>query len=387
MVDYFMTDRKIRFISHIDGDCVNDRDGVKINGGVRIDVTVSAPIDADMYLNEQKMLYEDGLFHAKFDIIGYRNALVAKDMASGEPTKITLLYLQKAVGHFRVSSDDNIRFLQDINDHKDEYTSIFDNPYLAIYKKAHDLYGAKVHLNLFYEFDDEARKRFSNDRKYFNLSMMTDKFKDEFIANSDWLKLAFHSKAEKPNAPYKFASPQTIMNDCIDVHREIIRFAGKECISNSTTIHFGEANIECMRALRSMGYRSFTGYFTLNEGKPFVSYYTPAQLIEHVTNRDFWYDTNEDILFAKIDRVTNMGPLTECMDVIKNAVNDPHQGGFVSIMIHEQYFYEDYVAHKSDFEARILEPCKYLYERGYIGAHISEITKEDDLCDFSAFNA
>jgi len=385
MKDYFMKECKIRFISHIDGDCVNDRDGIKIDNGVRISVSVSAPTEASMYLNGEKMLLRDGLFYGEADICGYRNALVAKDEKSGDETKITILYLQQTVGHYRISSDDNIRFLQDINDHKDEYTSIFDNPYLAIYKKAHDLYGAKVHLNLFYEFEDEARKSFSKDRAYFNLSMMTDKFKDEFTANSDWLKLAFHSRTEKPNAPYKNASAKTIIKDCTQVHREIIRFAGKECISNCTTIHFGEANHECMRALRSMGYRSFAGYFTMNNDKPLVSYYATPDLVGHIEKRDFWYDTSEDILFAKIDRVTNMGSLDECMDVIKNTVNDPHLGGFVSVMIHEQYFYDDYKAHKPDFAARILEPSKYLYEHGYVGAHISDITKENDLCDFKGF--
>ena len=39
---------------------------------------------------------------------------------------------------FRISSDDNILFLQDINKNKDTYSSIFENPYLAMYKMAHD---------------------------------------------------------------------------------------------------------------------------------------------------------------------------------------------------------------------------------------------------------
>ena len=50
MKDYFMKECKIRFISHIDGDCVNDRDGIKIDNGVRISVSVSAPTEASMYL-------------------------------------------------------------------------------------------------------------------------------------------------------------------------------------------------------------------------------------------------------------------------------------------------------------------------------------------------
>ena len=90
--------------------------------------------------------------------------------------------------------------------------------------------------------------------------------------------------------------------------------------------------------------------------------------------------------FAKIDRVTNEGPLTECMDEIQRVVSDPHLGGFVSIMIHEQYFYKDYKAYKCDFEARILEPCKLLYGLGYKGAHLTGITCESNLKDFPKFN-
>ena len=51
------------------------------------------------------------------------------------------------VKRFRISSDDNILFLKDLSE--GDYKSIFDHPYLAVYKKAHDLFGAKVHLNLF----------------------------------------------------------------------------------------------------------------------------------------------------------------------------------------------------------------------------------------------
>lgn len=387
MKDYFMKDQPIRFVFPIDGDCINDRDGAPIDGGVRITVKVEAPEGADMYLGGEKMQYRDGLFFGEADVCGFRNTLVANDASSGMQAKIVVLYLQQTVGYFRISSDDNIRFLQDINDHKDEYKSIFDNPYLAVYKKAHDLYGAKIHLNLFYEFEDAARKMFSKERAYFNLSMMTDKFKDEFTANSDWLKLAFHSKGETPACPYEFAEAKTIMDDCIAVHREIVRFAGEKCISNSTTVHFGRANHECMRALRSMGYRSFTGYFTLGkDGRPSVSYYAPAELVKYVTKRDFWYDSEEDILFARIDRVTNLGTLDECMAAVKDTVSDPHRGGFVSIMIHEQYFYSDYKRYLPDFEARVLEPCKYLYEHGYIGAHISDITRESDLRNYAAFH-
>jgi hypothetical protein len=236
-----------------------------------------------------------------------------------------------------------------------------------------------VHLNLFYEFDDSARTRFSSPRHYFNLSMMTDKFKDEFAANSHWLKLAFHSNSEFPAAPYEGEGADKIVEDCIRVHREIVRFAGKDSISNSTTVHFGSGTIEGIRALRSLGYTSFTGYFNVNNGKRSVAYYVPADICMHLNGRDFWCDCEEDIFFGRIDRVTNLGTLESAMEDVKAAAADPHRGGFVSVMIHEQYFYSDYAGYLPDFEARILEPCRYLFEQGYGGAHITEVTREPEL--------
>ena len=379
MKDGCLNNTNISFIGIIDGDCVNEYDGEKTENGIKIPISVKAPEGCNLTLNGIQMKELDGVYTAKVELYGYRNTLTVVDHTNKTSESIRLLYLKNAVGKFRVSSDDNIIFLYDINEHKDEYKSIFENPYLAIYKKAHDLYGAKVHLNLFYEFDDEARRKFSSDRPYFNLSMMTDKFKDEFAANSDWLKLAFHANSEFPDAPYNNVSAEKIVEDCIRVHREIIRFAGKDSISNSTTTHWGSGDRECLRALRALGYTSFTGYFEVVGGAGLVSYYVPVETCDHINKRDFWFDREEDIIFGRIDRVTNLGTLESVMDTVKEVVEDPHRGGFVSIMIHEQYFYSDYYAHLPDFEKRILDPCRYLHERGYVGSHITEALREPPL--------
>ena len=239
MRDYFKKNAKLRFLDYIDGDCVNERDGMLSEHGIEIEIRIEAREGCELLLCGKPMHAAGSIYTLPVKLSGYRNTLLAQNLTDGEEAKIVLFYIKGGVGKFRFSSDDNIIFLSDITAHRDEYTSIFDNPYLAVYKKAHDLYGAKVHLNLFYEFDDEARSLFSEKRPYFNLSMMTDKFREEFKRNSDWLKLAFHSKSEFPDNPYANATAEKITEDCIRVHREIIRFAGPECISNTTTTHFG----------------------------------------------------------------------------------------------------------------------------------------------------
>ncbi len=386
MSEYFMSDSPIFFVFPINGDCVNERDGEKTDSGVSFTAKVSAQKNHEIYICGKKAEFDGEYYTAPVCVCGHRNTLTAKDETSGEETKIAVYYMPETVGKFRLSSDDNILFLQDITKNKDVYKSIFENPYLAVYKKAHDLYGAKVHLNLFYAFPSDHKNFSDKSRGDFDLSMMTDKFKDEFIANSDWLKLSFHSLTENPPKPYQFATAEKITEDCIKVCREIIRFAGKESLSDATTVHFGEANKECARALRSMGIKVLTGYFEHTpKGEPLVSYYAPDDLIDHVGERDFWYDTDEDILFGRIDLVLNTSTYDWVMEEMNKILESPTRSGFVSIMIHEQYFYEDYVSHRPDFEDRVLHPCRLLFEKGYKGAHVCEVTSEEPLADCGLF--
>lgn len=387
MRDYFMKHSSVRFCKWIDGDCVNERDGQVEGNILLLPVEVETKSGCEVYVNTilAKETERAGHYVAVVGLNGYRNTIVAENKTEGNSCRIAIFRMPKnSVGSFRLSSDDNIRFLKELSE--GDYASIFDHPYLAVYKKAHDLYGAKAHLNLFYAFDDKARACFSGEHSYFDLSMMTDRYKEEFRANADWLKLTFHAYSEFPDKPYKYATAEKITEDCIKVYREIIRFAGEECVSNSTTVHWGEANRECVRALRALGFRSLTGYFVKDEeGEPLVSYYAENELVEHVGPRDFWVDTQEDMIFGRIDCVLNLDTLEICNERVAEAAMDPHRGGFVSIMIHEQYFYPDYDNYCPDFEERVLEPCKYLYEHGYKGAHITEVTTEATLAKCPAF--
>ncbi len=365
----------MRFLFPQDGDCINKNDGILTDGGILIEARVSADEDAEIFIGGEKAIFSDGIWSAKVLISDYKSVLTAENRKNGNSCAVTLLKFADPVGKFRLSSDDNILFLQDLTLNRDKYTSIFDNPYLALYKKAHDRFGARVHLNLFYEYIPDA-KYFSRHPDYFDLSMMTDKFKSEFEANSDWLKLAFHANAEFPDKPYKFATAEKITEDYEKIRREIVRFAGESSMTNSTTVHWGEANREVVHELHRLGLRSLTGYFRRNSsGEPSVSYYFDGEALDHIGSRDFWYDRDEDMIFAQIDLVLNEKTYDDVMESLPKIAADPHRGGFISLMIHEQYFHPDYRRYLPDFEARVLDACKYLHNRGYVGTHISELTK------------
>jgi len=377
----------IEFLSPINGACLNARDGKEGKTGLIIPVSVKADKNKEIYINSIKAPEKDGVYTAECKLIGWKNFILVENKTDEISDKISVFWIQDGVNKYRISSDDNIIFLQDITKNKDVYKSIFENPYLAVYKKAHDLYGAKIHINLFYEFDDHARSLFSKDREYFNLSMMTDKFKDEFKANSDWLKLSFHAYSEFPDKPYEFETREKITSDCLKIVKEILRFAGEDSLSDTATIHWGEATKECVRGLRSLGIRYIPGYFDKDGNEYIVSLYLKhdPKNCEHLSKRDFWYDEEQDVFFVKIDCVTNIGTLDEVMENIKKVVKDENRGAFVSFMIHEQYFYADYINHKPDFEKRVLEPAKYLVEHGYVGAHVNDILQEPHHRQVKAF--
>jgi len=83
--------------------------------------------------------------------------------------------------------DDCIDFIQDLTN--GSYTSIFDHPTLAFFKRLHDEFGIPTLMAMFY-----CKGYNINDKTdAWNLSQATDAHIAEFQANSSWLKVQFHS--------------------------------------------------------------------------------------------------------------------------------------------------------------------------------------------------
>ncbi len=369
MRNYIEHQKSLRFIFPIDGDCLNEYDGQIKDGKLCVKIRLFS--SCDVTVNGQKAEKSGQEYVREVCLDVGKNIIKAEN---GKDTEEICVYrLQKAIGFYRLSSDDNIIFLWDINKNKDKYRSIFDNQYLALYKKAHDLYGASVHLNIYYEMP-KVHPKFSKEREYFDLSMMTDKFKKEWQENSDWLKLNFHAKADKPDNPYIDADYSTVYEDCKKVQDEIIRFAGEECLSSETTLHWGKCTPEGVKAMRKLGIKNLAGYFVIVNGRPSVAYFYPKYLVEYLSRRDFWYDKDCDVLYCKTDRVLNLHTAKEAIELL-NILYDHQNGnkGFIELMIHEQYYYDDYASHLYDFEERVLEGCRWAAEKGYKGAFIDEI--------------
>lgn len=359
----------MEFLFPLDGDCLNIYDGKETGDGLLIPVRVSGEPGRTVIVNDRPAEWDGEGYTCMVPLRHYRTTLTASD--GQEQIAIAVYRLHDPVGKYRLSSDDNILFLQDLT--LNNYDSLFENPYLAVYKKAHDLYGACVHINIYYEYTAEEMKDFSAHQEYFNLSMMTDRYKEEWRRNADWLRLSFHARRNYPDSPYKNATAAEVARDMELVHREILRFAGPEVLSPVTTLHFGAANLAVTRTLREYGYRGLTGYFELHKGEPLVAYHYPVEHTRHVGDRDFWKDNREDIMFGRIDLVLNSTNHPEKLIAqLEEIKENPHRAGFISIMIHEEYFYPDYRLYRDQFEKLVLEPCKWCFDHGYRGALMSD---------------
>lgn len=249
---------------------------------------------------------------------------------------------------YRFSVDDNIRFLQELTE--GEYSSVFEHPYLKMYKRLHEKYGTKFQLNLFYTMNG------------FDLSMMTDKYKKEWQENADWLRFSFHSRSDAPPFPYKDSEYAEVYRDCQDVHREVRRFAGEECLSYFITVHYCQASPEAIRALSDCGIKGMVGLFKDAEcyGRKFDG-----------ANMTLEYDNEMGMYLFCNDIILNLYPLSMVEELLSR---DDHKQ-FTEVMIHEQYYYPDYFAHIPDFEKILEATIKYLTEKGRKSVWLEEFVE------------
>lgn len=252
---------------------------------------------------------------------------------------------------FCFTVDDNIRFFQELS--KGNPASLFEHPYLAMYKRLHEKYGLKIQLNLFYEMPD------------FDLSQMTDRFRQEWYENADWLKLSFHSRLENVK-PYQFSGYQEVYEDCAAVHQQILRFAGNDSLATTTTIHYCQTTEEGLCALRDLGVQGLLGLFGTEES-PRTSYSLPETDCNVLRQGEIVrrYGMN----FYSIDVILNLYPLEEMLDRLQALLHRDH----LRVMIHEQYFYPDYHQYQPDFEAKLDHAFDLLAQNGYESRFAEEV--------------
>ena len=252
---------------------------------------------------------------------------------------------------FCFTVDDNIRFLKEINERG--YDSIFLHPYLAMLKRLHERFDLKIQLNLFFRMND------------FDLSQMSECYRSEWASVSDWLKLSFHSELENVR-PYENSGFDEVFSDCRDVNDEILRFASEKSLAKTTTVHYCQTTEDGVRALAENGVIGLLGLFG-SEASPSSSYSIEEELAAKIRSGEVL--SIDGVSFAAIDMVINT---FRCEDILPK-LGELSFRDSLRVMIHEQYFYEDYKAYQPDFEEKLITVFSYLTNENYSSFFFEEL--------------
>lgn len=280
--------------------------------------------------------------------------------------------------------------------------SMFDLPFLAMLKEAHEKYGMKVQLNVFYRMD----AYYGNDE--FTLKEVTDAYKNEWESASDWLKLGFHSKQEFPDYPYVNADYEQVKSDLDTIKGEIIRFAGEKSFATAVVPHWMPISKDGCRALRDGGIKLIC--VSTGETRPFngdpasLPYGHYARLIFNRKPETVVYYRNTldkaiNNSLCAYNHVPDIGNTLRTTDVIKNEelgiyfkkfCNGPVlnlskkenlieelqpalSGEYMCAATHEQYFYPEYFSYQPDYADKLYMYCEQAQKNGFEFIHVQEL--------------
>ena len=355
-----------------DGVMLTDYSGERIGDTLKITVLFNASNGRTLTLNGEPMTrFNYCCYKAEFIMQNGKNTLTVTDENTGESWSVDAFFLRKGYKKYRFSLDDNIWFLQNLNENKDVYKSMFEDPYLALLKSIHDKHGSKFHINIYYETPRHGG---------FNLSQMTDKYKEEFKANSDWMRLAFHANSDLPNRPYGFATYEKAYFEMDRVHKEILRFAGEEAFAKTvTSIHFGDCTKEAAKAFRDLGVKAFVGCYNWNSSNNAdIRMYCDAEQCSVINKFGFYYDKEMDIYHFAYNGGIQGGDPKNFYEMLDRDAEECPVYRFKEFCLHEQYFYPEFKRHLPDYYERMDIAAQWCSDHGY------EPIFADELFEFNS---
>jgi len=304
------------------------------------------------------------------------------------------------LAHFFV--DDTIWALRDIT--RQRPASLFENPFFGMLKTAHDRYGVKTQLNLFWCTD----KFYGAD--LFTLADVTDAYREEFAAASAWLKFAFHAEKEFPPYPLVNVSYDEMYRLFRAVEEEVFRFAGKQSFTYGTCVHWLPVSKDGVQALYDCGVRllactagditddSNLCYLPQDQAERMLLHRTPQARVFcggiRETGLDFAICSYNHLSTAESEAIhctkasAADGEIGMCFkDVYHVTLNiTPYDqietefapwldNEYIGICDHEQYFYEDYPAYQPDYAARICKMGELLAKNGFDFIFLEDLVK------------
>lgn len=303
--------------------------------------------------NSQQEGFGDFLFSA--DDVVYGNGSLPLTLNDLQERLATLesggVALKKKLMHLSV--DDVILTFKELTE--STYTSLFEHPVLAFFKQMNDQYGAVFSLYAFYT-------DLTNGVETFNLSQMTDRFKAEFEANSDWLKIGFH--AREVTSSYGGGGSVNAGIHYNEVINQVIRFAGKKSIDKVVRLGFYAGNIDAVTRLKAAPY-GIIGLLSAEDTRN--SYYHTEEQRLFLQANDELYDDVNNVYFASTDlRLENssLPTVASITTELNNRLTDPVYADRMEKLI--IFTHEVRLTNQTVLE-KIEASCQFASENGYIG--------------------
>lgn len=344
-----------------DGEILNCHCGRESDECLEITIEGIAPPQEHVTVNGVPARRHDRIFLADVKLTQKINRIVvSSDGYFGEKTlAITLVWDKRSYKRYCFFVDDCSFFLRKLT--LDRPKSLFDEMFLGGLKKAHDKYGTKFLLNLFYH----------DDHHDFSICDVPEDYKEEFQANKDWLRLSFHAKSEFPDRPYQHASAEKLAADFDEVYNEVSRFAGQECFMAPVVIHWGMTNPENFSVLKERGVRSLAGCFLggiarIGEKHSIqvtdIGYHYEKDMACGACDKHIFYDRFHDLYLFDNTACCNHDDVSTLQKKIASIAPEQH---VITIMTHEQYTYPDYFNYIPDHLERIETACRLATEYGF----------------------
>ncbi|MHC4171466.1 MAG: hypothetical protein ACYTBX_16965 [Planctomycetota bacterium] len=344
----------VRIEEPFHGAVLNRRHGEEINRGLKIRVSGQGPLHDRVTVNRAPAQRTGSRFSSEVVLRDKETEIVAVSQGSSGRAehRVRVVWDRHSQPRYRFSIDDNSFFLRDIA--QKNYASLFDCFYLDILRKLNSKYGARFALNIYYTTEDG-----------FTLPQFPDRYKSQWQDNADWLKLAFHAYANKPDRPYQYASPAQLIADFDKVAEQIVRFAGEQTYSPPTVIHWGMVQPTALKPLYERGVRVLSGFFRRRSGIWDVNYLMDDVRSEYLSRHDALMDFDSGIVFSKVDIVCNNTPIERIVPTLEPLAKDPNCAEIMDLFTHEQYFWSFYHNYIPDHAQRLEAAIRWVTEHGY----------------------
>lgn len=342
----------------IHGAVVNRRWGTQDDKGLRLPVMGTAPLHGRVTVNGQPARVQSGRFIGEALVTEPEQDIVAEYEGTfgRQQHTVRVVWDQHSRPRYRFSIDDNSFWLRDV--HHQQYKSLFDCFYLGILKNLNREYGAKFTLNIYSQTDD-------NPDDPFLLADFSDRYRGEFMDNSNWLVLAFHAKSNLPDRPYQYASADKLLADKHMVEDHIVRIAGEETLAQPTVIHWGMVLPEVWPALYADGIRVLSGFANPTSHGHDVNYFLDQERSEWLYHHEAIRDFGSGLTFSRVDIVCNNTEIDRIEPTLQPLADNPRQAEIMDLFTHEQYFWPFYVRHIPEHGERLDRTIRWVTERGY----------------------